>query len=167
MPWKRAAWRTVVKRPTVDAVCRAGREGLETERVLFATGGAATTVTRRLAALEELALVDSRGAGVKGIRQLVWLATGPTSAQAPAPTSDPDCTRYLNSTTWADRRAAILDRAAGRCEGRGGNLRSTDAEVRHLTHARAGRERAADSIANPRSDLGVPPSRACATAARG
>ena len=75
------------------------------------------------------------GAGVKGAPAAAGGRSTPSRRPAP-PTADPAYVRYLNSQAWAAKRAEILDRADGRCEECGAELRAGEAEVHHLTYER-------------------------------
>jgi hypothetical protein len=119
---------------TLDVLRRAldRGEGCSVKALQLGTRKAGATLSRQRAALEGLGLAERKGGGVKG-DPLVWWATAPDAAPAAPPTADPAYVRYLNSKAWAAKRAEILDRADGACEGCGDAVEPGEAEVHHLT----------------------------------
>ena len=112
----------------------------------MATGGASTTVTRRLGQLRDLGLIESRAPAPRATR---WCgAQSRRRRRRPRrPPSDPEYVRYLNSKAWATKRAEVLDRADGMCEECGDELEPGEAEVHHLTYERRYAELAEDLVA--------------------
>jgi hypothetical protein len=131
-------------RSTLDALKGTPR-GLTPAGVQQTTAAASATVWRRLKGLEALGLAKAEGEGTSGSPQ-VWRAVEPEAKAAP-PTADPEYVRYLNSAAWAAKRAEVLARAAGSCEGCGEAVEGAETEVHHLTYERIGRELPEDLVA--------------------
>lgn len=67
-----------------------------------------------------------------------------SGAFVPAPSQKPQYEEYLHSTEWRSKRALVLKRSSGECEGCG---LSRATQVHHITYARLGNEMLFDLVA--------------------
>ena len=133
-------------RQTFDELGR-GDEWRTIMSVAKATGVAETTSSAHLKKLAKLGLVEKRGAGKKN-NPLEYRRLEAAPPKTPAPTSNPEYVRYLNSAAWKAKTQEILDRADGACEECGDPPAEGDTfEVHHLTYERVFHEDPEDLIA--------------------